>query len=218
MDLSKAFDTINHGLLLAKLHAYGVADKSLRVIMDYLKNRYQRTKVNGKCSEWEALLTGVPQGSVLGPLLFNIYLNDIFYVVEMTELCNFADDSTPYSSGYSLHEVIGNVEHDCSVLVEWFRDNYMTLNAIKCHLLVSGLKDEHICASVGDAKIWEESSAKLLGILIDSNLSFHSHVKMIVKKASQKLTGILRLIPYLSERKRKLLIKTFFESQFNLQF
>ena len=148
MDLSKAFDTINHDLLLAKLHAYGVSKQAFKLLMSYLRNRYQRTKVNGEYSSWEEILTGVPQGSVLGPLLFDIYLDDLLYIVENTEICNFADDTTPHSSGFDLKEVMIDFEHDCSLLVEWFRDNYLTLNADKCHLLVSGHKYEAMYASV----------------------------------------------------------------------
>ena len=84
-----------------------------------------------------------------------------------------------------------DVEHDCSLLVEWFRDNYLTLNADKCHLLVSGHKYEAMYASVGDALLWEENSVKLLGLIIDCELTFNSYVQMICKKASQKLTAIL---------------------------
>ena len=215
MDLSKAFDTINHELLVAKLHAYGVTGPSLRLLMSYLSNRHQRTKVNDMYSTWEELLTGVPQGSVLGPLLFNIYLNDIFYFVEYTEVCNFADDTTPHSSGYNVNEVLTDVEHDSSILLEWFRDNFMTLNADKCHLLFSGHKHEHMFASLSDETIWEENAVKLLGILIDSNLTFNDHLKIICKKASQKLTAISRFCHILSENKRIILLKTFFESQFN---
>ena len=215
MDLSKAFDTINHDLLIAKLYAYGIRGNSLKLLKNYLSNRFQRTKIEGEFSTWEELLTGVPQGSVLGPLLFNIYLNDLFYVVEHTDICNFADDTTPHSSSTDVDEAIKNVEHDCTLLVDWFRDNYMTLNASKCHLLVSGYKDEFMFAKVGGELLWEEHSAKLLGIIIDSSLKFDNHVKMICKKASQKLTAISRMSHYLSQIKRTVLIRSFFESQFN---
>ena len=84
MDLSKAFDTLNHDLLIAKLHGYGFSEESLQLIKSYLTNRWQRTKVNASFSDWTELLLGVPQGSVLGLLLFNIYINDIN---ERFELC-----------------------------------------------------------------------------------------------------------------------------------
>ena len=142
MDLSKVFDTINHALLIAKLSAYGFDKSSLQFLLSYLKNRFQRTKVCNTFSSWSELLCGVPQGSVLGPLLFNIYLNDLFFLTETTTVCNFADDTTFFVCDLDLNSLLVNLEHDASLAMEWFEYNYMKLDNDKCHLIVSGHKFE----------------------------------------------------------------------------
>lgn len=131
VDLSKAFDTINHDLLIAKLHAYSVHGKSIKLIRDYLCDRFERTKVNLAHNTWKELLTHIPKGSVLGPLSFNTYLNGVFHMIECTEICNFADDTIPYSSCQNLKEAMTNVVHNCAIFVKWFWDNLMTLNTHK---------------------------------------------------------------------------------------
>ena len=87
MDLPKAFDTINHNLLLAKLEAHGFSMTSLKLMQNYLSNQFQRTSVNTSFSDWKEIETGVPQGSILGSLLFNIFLNDTFYEMKLLQLC-----------------------------------------------------------------------------------------------------------------------------------
>ena len=120
MDLSKAFDTINHDLLIAKLSAYGFEKSALKLIKSYLSNRYQRTKINTSFSSWTELLLGVPQGSVLGPLLFNIYLNDLFWFNEETDAANFADDTTLHGCDKDLNNLLWRLENDTLIVIEWF--------------------------------------------------------------------------------------------------
>ena len=116
-DLSKAFDCLNHELLIAKLEAYGFDQSSLNYIFSYLSNRKQRTKVNNSFSEWCNILFGVPQGSILGPLLFNIYLNDIFYFVNKSDIANYADDTTPNSVDAKMEHLLNSLETDTNTLI-----------------------------------------------------------------------------------------------------
>ena len=105
MDLSKGFDTINHSLILDKLEAYGFSMASLKLLPSYLCNRFQRTSVNASVSDWKEIKTRIPQGSILGPLLLNIFLNDIFYFINNDNLCNYADNNTLSSVGKKLNMV-----------------------------------------------------------------------------------------------------------------
>ena len=149
MDLSKAFDTINNTLLIAKLNAYGFEKNALILIKSYLDNRWQTTKINTAFSSWIELLCGVPPGSALGPLLFNIYINDLFWINEHTDVCNFADDTTFYVCDDCLKSLINRLEHDSFLAIEWFQANYMKLNTDKCHLLLAGYKYEQVWVNVG---------------------------------------------------------------------
>ena len=213
-DLSKAFDTLNHDLLIAKLHAYVFDKKTFKLLHSYLTKKWQRTKVNSSFTVWSELLQRVLQGSVLEPILFNIYLNDLFYLTEMTQVCNFADHTTFYICDKDLNILINRLEHDTSLAVEWFENNFMKLNQDKCHLLVSGHKHETVWAKIGETKIWESNKQKLFGVVIDRNLNFDKYVFDLCEKAGRKLSVLARLSNYMSFEKRKILLKAFVEPQF----
>ena len=215
MDLSKAFDTLNHELLIAKLHAYGLDNSALKLIFSYISNRWQRTKVNKSFSSWFKLLSGVPQGSILGPLLFNIYLNDLFFLVNDCDICNFADDATPFACDMDINVLMTRLEFCTAQLLEWFEVNYMKLNASKCHFLVCGNKQESLTIKVGNSFIKESLAEILLGINIDNTLSFSPYLNDLCKKAGKKLNALSRMCKFLSLPKRRQCVKAYFESQFS---
>ena len=212
-DLSKAFDCLLHDLLIAKLAAYGFDYDSLVFIQSYLSERQQRTKVNNAYSTYSDILYGVPQGSILGPLLFNIYISDMFYDIDKCGIASYADDNTPYISDFNLEEVIQKLELTTNNLFEWFKNNHMKANADKCHLLVT--RDTDVTAKIGEFDVKNSREEKLLGVKIDSKLSFENHVSSLCKKASQKLHALARVVNFMDLAKRKSLMKAFITSQFN---
>ena len=122
-DLSKAFDSINNDLLIAKLAAYGFSHSSLKYMQSYLTNRKQRTKVNNSYSSWTSPENGFPQGSILGPTVFNVYINDMLLEVEGENLANYADDNTPRETGGCLECVMTELENNSNTLLLWFNEN-----------------------------------------------------------------------------------------------
>ena len=128
MDLSKPFDKLNHNLLLTKLNAYGFSFNTIKFVQSYLSERFQRVNINNNFSEWCKILLGVPQGSIPGPILFNNFINDIFYFIQDTYICNFADDNSLYSIEDNFREVKTILKNNFELLQGWFYENHMVLN------------------------------------------------------------------------------------------
>ena len=218
-DLSKAFDCLSHDLLIAKLEAYGFTKSALKLIYDYLKNRIQRTKVNGTYSSWRELLSGVPQGSILGPLLFNIFINDVFFFLDKAKIVNFADDNSTSVIEDTIMELLKSLESETLTVLKWFRINEMKPNQGKCHLLVAESNHKYYSSNsyiyLENAFLENEESVKLLGVHIDENLNFEEHINSLLKEGNSKLQALMRIRKYLSKDKLRLIMKTFIESQFN---
>ena len=211
-DLSKAFDCISHDLLIAKLNAYGLSLSALKLVHSYLQNRKQR-KIGSSYSLWEEIVSGVPQGSILGPLLFNIFLCDLFLSIENNYFTNYADDTTPYVIGNNPDEVVSELRDITEKLFTWFSQNEMKANLGKCHMLLSSL--ESLNFQISETVIHNSQSKKLLGVTFDNKLKFEKHINTIYKKANRKLNALARITTYMKLTKRRILMNAFFDSQFN---
>ena len=216
MDLSKAFDVIPHGLLLAKLHAYGFKSNCLELIADYLKDRYQRTKLSQARSSWTRIKKGVPQGSILGPTLFNIFINDMLFCVKDFGIYNYADDNTVSYACDSYDDLVKTLEMCGDKLTEWFTANGMQANPEKYQAIVFGNKPDvpsSFCIKGEIVKCID--SVRLLGVEIDSKLNFNHHVSDLCKKASRQLNSAMRLINKLDFDVRKTIYTSFLKSTFS---
>ena len=213
-DLSKAFDCLKHDLLIAKLHAFGFDQKSLRFIYAYFNNRVQVTKVGSYYSEILDIIFGVPQGSILGPLLFNVNIIDLFLIEHYrSDFSNYADDTTPYNCGNTFLEVISDLETTINNLFDWFCCNNFKVNPSKCHLFLSPFNLKSI--NIKNFSIEGSSSKKCLGVTVDSNFTFEKHINELCKKGNQKLHALARCAKYMSTEKRRTLFNAFVVSQFN---
>ena len=202
MDLSKAFDTIHYDLMIAKLGAYGFSQDALQYMRSYLTNRQQIVRVNSNFSTWENIIAGVPQGSILEPLFFNIFFNDLFLFVSNSCLSNYADDNTLYASGYNLEEITNTFCFDFDLVSKWFEENYMVLNADKCHYMCLGKDAENEPFIFNNFIFNNSSEEKILGITIYNKLTFKSHIKYLCRKTAKKIGALSKLLNHLSDPRK----------------
>ena len=219
MDLSKAFDSIPHDLLVCKLYSYGFSKDACAFMISYLCNRMQRVKIRNVYSEWKPTKRGIPQGSCLGPLLFNIYVNDMFSCIKQSELFNYADDNTLSYSNQDIDVLMETIVNDTKRLMDWFNANFMKVNPDKFQMIL--MKPKGNGTELPKEMEFENYNIKtsqmvtLLGIKIDNELTFDEHVKHLCQKASRQLKVMYRFKNLLGSREKCILFKTFIISNFN---
>ena len=172
MDLSKAFDSLDHSLLLAKLSVHGLDNNSLSFVQSDLTNRFQRCKIKNDFSNFHEITTGVPQGSILGPFLFHIVINDVFLFIQSLNVCSFADDNTLVAFGKTFDEVNRKLQSDFSILGKWFFKNFLVLNSEKYHFITLGTPNTLPNFISKTITIKNNGFQKFLGIIIDNKLDF----------------------------------------------
>ena len=192
IDLKNTFDTLDHKILLQKLEKYGFRGKILCLLTNYLENRQQYVEHNQIRSSTKELKTGVPQGSVLGPFLFLIYINDLPLVFEKSKISLFADDTTVYNMGMNSEK---EITEDVRKMRNWFDVNKLTLNVEKCESISFG-RAQPVSEETFGEKISCKSSCKYLGVIIDNKLNFKDHVEYVSKKLN-KFCGLVYRIRHL---------------------
>jgi hypothetical protein len=219
LDLSKAFDTVNHSLLLEKLQFYNFSNSSLSLFKNYLSNRFTITKLNNSLSKKEKTTIGVPQGSILGPLLFIIFINDIGFLNLSSTLHLFADDTTISFSHAHSDTLVHKLTEDLNIICNWLKHNRLILNLAKTNAILfnysshNQIKSNTLNLSIDDNKIPFVDSTKLLGVIIDSKLKFDLHTISICKQINSK-THLLARSSYLFPIEFKItLFKMFIQSR-----
>jgi hypothetical protein len=209
IDLRKAFDTVSHQILLEKLRNIGIVDKAHDIFKSYLENRQQVVKINDHQSGPKLVTYGVPQGSILGPLLFLVYINSIQDIGLKGDLILYADDTSLFYYSKSIHDIIINVQTDLDLLSNWFNSNLLTINIDKTNYVIFSAKNKKIPdftqPSINGQVINRKEHEKYLGLIFDAHLTWKLHIEKAKAKLTS-LTGALRNISRCFPRRVKFLI------------
>ena len=193
LDFRKAFDLINHECLLKKLDIYQCDDNANTWFRSYLTGRTQQTSFRGHLSETAAITAGVPQGSIIGPLLFIVYMNDLPLHIH-NDIDMFADDSTLHTSGANIEEIQLSLQTDLNVITTWCTDNKMVINTSKTKTMLittkqrrHHLQNDRLNITLNELNLQQVSQQKVIGVVVDENLKWREHVNGVYKKISQTL-------------------------------
>jgi len=205
LDFKKAFDTVDHEILLTKMNQCGIQGKTLDWFKLYFTNRTQRCSVNGCLSDFTTLKCGVPQGTILGPLLFLIYINNLPDCLSFSTPRMYADDTHITYAGSDLHLIQSSLSHDLEKLSKWLVSNRLTLNATKTEFMLIGSRQilstlsDTLERPIDDVRIEKVPSVKSPGIYIDENLTWHSHIDKLCKKIASAIGAIKRVKPFVPQ-------------------
>ena len=218
LDVKKAFDTVNHDILIKKLKHYGVDGFVIKWFESFLDNRQQSTRVGNINSENLLVKAGVPQGSILGPILFSIYINDLSHCCQLSTPYLFADDSALYfdSTKRNDHD---DIRKEMGSIGKWFKINLLCLNMSKSSFMIFDRKDdlETITFSVEQDQyaITETKTQKYLGLLVDSQLNFHDHIDHVKSKIAKRIGALYRSKKFLPLKYRKMFVNALMLPQFD---
>jgi len=195
LDLSKAFDTIDHKILLRKLEIYGIRGTALQWLHCYLTNRQQCVTINNEYSKNKIITCGVPQGSILGPLLFILYINDLIQSSKILRFIMFADDTNLFYSHKDLNELSRIVNLELVKVSTWLKINKLSLNINKTHFILFHFRQKTIHSPISiqidNTNIVQVKNTKFLGVIINENLTWSDHIEITANKCSKNL-GIIR--------------------------
>ena len=213
LDLRKAFDLIDHKILLKKLQMYQCSDKTMKWFTSYLESRSQCTIFKGKISEKSKVNCGVPQGSILGPLFFILFINDLPLYIENSECDMYADDSSITSSESTVKQLEDNLNEDMKSVSEWCSNNSMLANAPKTKVMLVTTwqkraslpeNDKYLQVKLNDTILENVDTDKLLGVMINNNLSWENHINSILSKVNRNIALLRRIKRYLTLDVRKM--------------
>ena len=218
MVLSKVFDCIPHDLIIAKLAAYGIERKKLGVIYSYLKGWKQCVKINNTYRDYNVIISGLPQGSILGHILFNFSINYLFFFIRIASTYNFADDNTQSAWGETVSKLINTSESESNIAINWLTKNEMIINADKFQVIILDRRKSNltnISLTIYKQTIDSVPSLQLLGIHLDEKLNFNLHTSNICRSTANQLNALIRLKSYLSFNAKRVLIKSYIISNCN---
>ena len=213
IDLRKAFDTVDHSILLRKLEKMGINNNLFHWCKNYLTNRKQKTLANGVNSDYQNISCGVPQGSVLGPLFFLIYVNDIVNRIGIDNIKLYADDTVIFTEGIDIANLQYNLQKLLNIFSCWCMENKLSINAEKTKLVCFGTKQrvkrfKNLKVSLLDTEIQQVPSYKYLGVTLDNSLTFNLQIQQTMNKVSHKLYIISKIRKFLTTKSSILIYKT----------